>query len=123
MEFFLYNHSANILLQLLPQVLLYEHEGDWSRAVGSYDLLLRNMRSMTEVSLNDRDVKGPTTGYMVSPENSEKEWDYNKGLMKSLQRTGCDHVLKMYCKGLALEKDSLDQDIEFQELQVLAFYM
>ncbi|MCO5564113.1 hypothetical protein L7F22_017769 [Adiantum nelumboides] len=103
--------------KLSSQIRLFEHEGNWSRAVGSYDLLLRKInvrKGQKEVVDETRPIR---RGLDDFSSNQSLEWSYNKGLMRSLQRTGSEHVLKMYCEGLALEKESLEQDIEFQELQ------
>ncbi|KAH7439431.1 hypothetical protein KP509_04G060500 [Ceratopteris richardii] len=103
--------------KLISQIKLHEHEGNWSRALEGYDLLLRNMDNVrgqknvsVEVELNEKRQR-------VQSETGYSEWNYNKGLMRSLQRTGCDHILKVYCGGLCSEKGRLEKDIEFQEVQ------
>ncbi|KAL6209452.1 hypothetical protein ACLB2K_020394 [Fragaria x ananassa] len=40
-----------------------------------------------------------------------------KGLIRSLQQTGCMHVLDFYCQGLTSRKGQPYQDLEFTELQ------
>lgn len=110
--------------KLIPQLLKYEHEGNWSGAVESYDLLLRSKELSTPstrlISSEQKSMLklgGMDMTTVNEAEHFSSDWKYNKGLMKSLQQIGCEHVLKMYCKGLAAEKGSLERNPEFQELQ------
>jgi len=41
-----------------------------------------------------------------------------KGLIRSLQQTGCMHVLDLYCRGLTSREGCFQYDPEFIELQV-----
>jgi len=51
-------------------------------------------------------------------EDKMLNWKMHKGLMRSLQKTGCSHVLDVYCEGLTHQKGSLQQDAEFIDIQV-----
>lgn len=51
-------------------------------------------------------------------EDKMMNWKMHKGLMRSLQKTGCSHVLDVYCEGLTRQKGSLQQDAEFIDIQV-----
>jgi ataxia telangiectasia mutated family protein len=52
------------------------------------------------------------------PEDKMVNCKMHKGLMRSLQKTGCSHVLDVYCEGLTHQKGSLQQDAEFIDIQV-----
>lgn len=107
--------------KLVSQILTYEHEGNWSKALENYDLALR-------ATVTDR-TAGPSSnnslmhsqtgsiGHNLPFKNDFSDWKYYKGLMKSLQQTGCSHVLDLYSQGLASQKGFLQQDLEFIELQ------
>ena len=103
--------------QLMPQVLIYEHEGNWSKAVEGYDLLLRNKDFMSSAKMKST----ASNTFLIEEMEavaSPNQFEYNKSLMRSLQQTGCDHILKMYCTGLSMERETLERNAEFQELQV-----
>lgn len=51
-------------------------------------------------------------------EDKMLNWKMHKGLMRSLQKTGCSHVLDVYCEGLTHQKGCLQQDAEFIDIQV-----
>ncbi|KAK9943183.1 hypothetical protein M0R45_008801 [Rubus argutus] len=69
--------------KLTSQIITFEHEGNWSKALEYYDL-------------------------------QRKPY---KGLIRSLQQTGCMHVLDFYCQGLTSRKGQFHHDLEFTELQ------
>lgn len=94
-------------LQLLSQLLVHENEGNWSKAVEGYDLLLRSSKAGSV---------GAATG-------ESREWKYYKGLMRSLQQMGCSHVLGMYYLGLGQQKPAFLDHSEFKELQVSALWI
>lgn len=58
------------------------------------------------------------TMHLSLPENDVKERKPYKGLIRSLQKIGCMHVLDMYCQGLTSRKGQFQHDLEFTELQV-----
>ncbi|KAH9331583.1 hypothetical protein KI387_003691, partial [Taxus chinensis] len=108
--------------QKLPsQILTYEHEGNWSKALENYDLVLRTTgRDHTAQELSKDSLKPVRSGYTGQElpfRNEFSNWNYHKGLIKSLQQTGCSHVLDLYCQGLAAKESVLQQDLEFVELQ------
>jgi hypothetical protein len=51
-------------------------------------------------------------------EDKMLNWRMHKGLMRSLQKTGCSHVLDIYCEGLIHQTGCLQQDAEFVDIQV-----
>ena len=60
-------------------------------------------------------MTGPSA---IRAEDKMLNWKMHKGLMRSLQKTGCSHVLDVYCEGLTHQKGSLQQDAEFIDIQV-----
>ena len=68
--------------------------------------------------------RGNLTGSLMTgpsafrAEDKMLNWKMHKGLMRSLQKTGCSHVLDVYCEGLTHQKGSLQQDAEFIDIQV-----
>lgn len=107
--------------KLVSQILTYEHEGNWSKALEKYDLALRaTERDLTAGLSSNNSQRHSLYGNIChnSPFKDEfSDWKYYKGLMKSLQQTGCSHVLDLYSQGLASQKGFLQQDLEFIELQ------
>ncbi|GLJ18554.1 hypothetical protein SUGI_0330040 [Cryptomeria japonica] len=107
--------------KLASQILTYEHEGNWSKAFENYDLVLRTTgKDLTAGKLSGSSLKharSGCTGQTLTFGNEFSDWNYHKGLIKSLQQTGCSHVLDLYCQGLAAKEDFLQQDLEFIELQ------
>eukprot|EP01018_Ginkgo_biloba_P024682 Gb_40159 [translate_table: standard] len=99
--------------KLVSQILTYEHEGNWSKALENYDLVLRTSANMDSA----KDAPCGKTAPDSHLKDQLSDWKYHKGLMKSLQQTGCNHVLDLYCQGLAAQKGHLQQDAEFVELQ------
>lgn len=63
------------------QLLTYEHEGNWSKAVESYDLLLRSKSSF-------QNSKPETTAAASVYSSLQQDRQYQKGLMKSLRQMG-----------------------------------
>lgn len=51
-------------------------------------------------------------------EDASGHWKPYKGVIRSLQKTGCAHVLDLYCQGLTFRDDHVQHDLEFMELQV-----
>lgn len=107
-----------LLLQLTSQLITYEHEGNWSKALESYDLLVRS----TAMLQTDSFAGKSSTTYFPSSHGQEdnmSNWKCYKGLMRSLQKTGCIHLLDTYSHGLNSQFGCLQNDSEFMELQVV----
>lgn len=101
---------------------MHEHEGNWSKALENYDLLVRTARveemdgfSGSFSKDNSQCVHLPSFSKL---ENDAWNWKSYKGLMRSLQQTGCTHVLDLYCQGFITQKGLLQNDSEFTEVQV-----
>ncbi|KAH7658740.1 Non-specific serine/threonine protein kinase protein [Dioscorea alata] len=101
--------------KLASQTVTYEHEGNWSKALECYDLLVRT------AGLGDTDSissEGTSDAYhMSSGDRKMGHWKPYKGLMRSLNKIGCSHVLDFYCQGLLSQKVQFQHDLEFTELQ------
>lgn len=106
-----------VLKQIASQLIRYEHEGDWSSALEYYDLLVRSMPKEHLGTLTGSVLTGPST-VSSRAEDTMLNWKMHKGLMRSLQKTGCSHVLDVYCEGLSHQKGCLQQDAEFIDIQV-----
>lgn len=91
------------------QLLTYEHEGNWSKAVESYDLLLRSKSSF-------QNSKPETTAPASVYSSLQQDRQYQKGLMKSLRQMGCTHVVDLCYQSLS-HQGNLEKDPEFKELQ------
>lgn len=103
---------------------MYEHEGNWSKALEYYDLLVRTapleeMDGLSGYFSKDKSqcIHHPS---FLKLENDVCNWKSYKGLMRSLQQTGCTHVLDLYCQGLITQKGLLQNDLEFTEMQVFS---
>ena len=53
-------------------------------------------------------LTGPST-VSSRAEDTTLNWKMHKGLMRSLQKTGCSHVLDVYCEGLTHQKGCLQK--------------
>ncbi|CAN1347706.1 Serine/threonine-protein kinase ATM [Linum perenne] len=106
--------------KLTSQVITFEHEGNWSKALEYYDLQVRsNAMLQPDVDSSMALVKNCQLAGHVSP-SVHDEMSLRKpykGLIRSLQQMGCTHVLDLYCQGLTSRKDQLQHDLEFNELQ------
>ncbi|URE12214.1 FATC domain [Musa troglodytarum] len=97
--------------QLTSQIITFEHEGNWSKALEYYDLLVRSASiGPGKHSVDD------TLSYSQATEGRSC-WKSYKGLMRSLQKTGCTHVLDVYCQGLTISNGCLQHDTEFADMQ------
>ncbi|XP_076932541.1 serine/threonine-protein kinase ATM-like isoform X2 [Bidens hawaiensis] len=107
--------------KLTSQIITFEHEGNWSKALEYYDLQVRSEASI-EMGKSSLEVL-PGNFHPSLPLSSSKSDDEmrqrkpHKGVIKSLQQTGCTHVLDMYSQGLMLRKGRIQDDLEFNELQ------
>ncbi|GMY24943.1 serine/threonine-protein kinase ATM isoform X1 [Fagus crenata] len=107
--------------KLISQIITFEHEGNWSKALEYYDLQVRSDASL-QMHGSSRylslDQTQPTNHPSVS--KLEDEMTHRKpykGLIRSLQQIGCMHVLDLYCQGLTSREGQFQHDLEFTELQ------
>ncbi|XP_068637362.1 serine/threonine-protein kinase ATM isoform X2 [Aristolochia californica] len=105
--------------KLESQVITYEHEGNWNKALESYDLLVRRKERLYGRSDNLFNIQSQGAQGLVSPKDKKGigNWNSYKGLMRSLQQIGCTHILDVYCQGLAAQKGQYLHESEFTELQ------
>lgn len=68
------------------QLKLYEHEGNWDKALTGYDLLCRQHAVPDAQALS-----GQGTGNA-----GQKTGEWQEGLLTSLQQLGCRHVIEAY---------------------------
>lgn len=117
--FFIFYTVSNYVfhdLQLTSQIITFEHEGNWSKALEYYDLQVRSEASIEMGNNSSRDQSLSSSS--SKPEDEMKQRKPHKGLIKSLQQIGCTHMLDMYCQGLMYKKGRFQDDLEFNELQV-----
>lgn len=110
------------LLKLTSQVVTFEHEGNWSKALEYYDLQVRS-DSLLQMDSGSRALSSANTQpeshlSLFALEEGMRQRKPYKGVVRSLQQIGCTHVLDLYCQGLTYRKDHLQNDLEFNELQV-----
>ncbi|CAA7402290.1 unnamed protein product [Spirodela intermedia] len=103
------------------QIITYEHEGNWSKALEHYDLLIRKA-SVGKIGGMSRDYEAVYAQGLnhVSSSREVKEtgvWKLHKGLMRSLQQIGCSHLLDVYFQGLTKQNCYFQHDLDFTELQ------
>ncbi|XP_027337565.1 serine/threonine-protein kinase ATM [Abrus precatorius] len=107
--------------KLTSQIITFEHEGNWGKALEYYDLQVQSGVSIQKDgdsrSLSLKHVgAGNPSSFALEVDETRQSRPY-KGLIRSLQQIGCTHVLDMYCRGLTSSKDKLQHDLEFSELQ------
>ncbi|KAK7350621.1 hypothetical protein VNO77_09440 [Canavalia gladiata] len=106
--------------KLTSQIITFEHEGNWGKALEYYDLQVQSSVSVQKdgrsrsLSLKQTGAANPSFASEVDEMRQSRPY---KGLIRSLQQLGCTHVLDMYCRGLTSNKDQLQHDLEFAELQ------
>lgn len=112
----------DFIWKLTSQAVIFEHEGNWSKALEYYDLQIRSNPLLQMDGGSSTLSAGHTQlGTHLSLSASEEEMRQRKpykGLIRSLQQIGCTHVLDSYCQGLTYRKDQFHYDLEFNELQV-----
>ena len=107
-------------LQVSSQIVTFEHEGNWNKALEYYDLLIRK----APVEKNVVRESGSDNALQLNNELCAREvkeswfWKLHKGLIRSLQQIGCSHILDVYFRGLTNQKCYLVGDMDFIELQV-----
>ncbi|CAM6085267.1 unnamed protein product [Calypogeia fissa] len=107
--------------KVTSQLLRYEHEGNWSKALENYDLLLRTAKPTQFTKMNDM-FSQQTHASVGEQDFSSKgsvlpNWQLHKGLMRTLQQKGCSHILEMYRCGVSQQESGLGLDSEFKEMQ------
>lgn len=115
-----------LLWKLTSQIVTFEHEGNWGKALEYYDLQVRSEGMLTE-----KNHRGFTGGHLQTnsqPSTSSQNDVMRlgkpyKGLIRSLQQIGCTHVLDLYCQGLTSRKELFQHDSEFAELQVCVCFL
>ncbi|KDP31097.1 hypothetical protein JCGZ_11473 [Jatropha curcas] len=107
--------------KLTSQVVTFEHEGNWSKALEYYDLQVRSNAMMQTNGGSGTllaEHNQPAACLVLSASKDEiKQRKPYKGLIRSLQQIGCTHVLDLYCLGLTSRKGQFQHDLEFTELQ------
>ncbi|XP_019058626.1 PREDICTED: serine/threonine-protein kinase ATM isoform X2 [Tarenaya hassleriana] len=103
--------------KLTSQIITYEHEGNWTRALEYYDLQARSENMLPHCGVEVERCQ-PASGawHSIHNEQAVQRKPY-KGLIRSLQQTGCMHVLDLYCQGLTCREGYYQYDPEFIELQ------
>ncbi|XP_051142572.1 serine/threonine-protein kinase ATM isoform X2 [Andrographis paniculata] len=106
--------------KLTSQIVTFEHEGNWSKALEYYDLEVRS-NTMTQVggstcSSIESSQQANHTSFHDADHDVIRKKPY-KGLIRSLQQIGCTHVLDVYCQGLSSQRGQFQHDLEFNELQ------
>ena len=112
----------DLIKQLTSQVVTFEHEGNWSKALEYYDLQVRS-NTFLQMNGGSKSLSAQPTqkSAHLSLSTSKDDMSHRKpykGLIRSLQQIGCTHVLDLYCQGLASQKGRVQHDLEFKELQV-----
>ncbi|PRQ24322.1 putative non-specific serine/threonine protein kinase [Rosa chinensis] len=106
--------------KLTSQIITFEHEGDWSKALEYYDLQVRSA-ALVPMDFGSRSLSleqtQPDNFSNSTPDDPMRQRKPYKGLIRSLQQTGCMHVLDFYCQGLTSRKGQFHHDLEFTELQ------
>ena len=108
--------------KLTSQIITFEHEGNWSKALEYYDLQVRS-EPVAGMDGSSRNLSPEHSQLTVHPSFSKSEdvirqREPYKGLIRSLQKIGCTHVLDLYCQGLTSRNGQFQHDLEFTELQV-----
>nr|XP_027123123.1 serine/threonine-protein kinase ATM isoform X2 [Coffea arabica] len=107
--------------KLTSQITMFEHEGNWTKALEHYDLLvqsgLKEPISGHPKSLSSDESQPVVPALLSKSKDQIMQKRPFKGLIRSLQQIGCTHVLDVYCQGLASLKGQLQHDLEFTELQ------
>ncbi|KAK3004627.1 hypothetical protein RJ639_019504 [Escallonia herrerae] len=107
--------------KLSSQIVTFEHEGNWGKALEYFDLQARSEAEMHMGSCSKK-ISPENSQQVVhlpfcTPEEELRQRKPYKGLIRSLQQIGCTHVLDLYCQGLSSRKGRFQHDSEFVELQ------
>lgn len=106
-------------MKLTSQILTFEHEGNWSKALKYYDLQVRleTLENYQKYS-TDESSRAASCASLSETDLAVKLRNPYKGVIRSLQQIGCSHILDLYCQGLASCRGEFQHDLEFVELQV-----
>ncbi|PIN15510.1 Non-specific serine/threonine protein kinase [Handroanthus impetiginosus] len=106
--------------KLTSQIITFEHEGSWSKALEYYDLQVRSGLIVqiggSTISNAENSEWAEHASFSETKHGIKQKKPY-KGLIRSLQQIGCTHVLDVYCQGLTSQRGRFQHDIEFMELQ------
>ncbi|CAO2819072.1 unnamed protein product [Amaranthus hypochondriacus] len=104
--------------KLTSQILTFEHEGNWSKALEYYDLQVRIETLEGSQKYSSHESSQETSCMSISEmELGVKQRKPYKGVTRSLQQIGCAHILDLYCQGLASRRQEFQHDQEFVEQQ------
>ena len=107
---------------MTSQIITFEHEGNWSKALEYYDLQVRSevVDRMDGCSINLSSEHSQLTVHpsFTKSEDAIRQREPYKGLIRSFQKIGCTHVLDLYCQELTSRNGQFQHDLEFTELQV-----
>ncbi|KAK4394662.1 Serine/threonine-protein kinase ATM, partial [Sesamum angolense] len=106
--------------KLTSQIITFEHEGNWGKALEYYDLQVRSepiVRISGSTSSSSENTQQAEHAYFSKTEHDQIQKKPYKGLIRSLQQIGCTHVLDAYCQGLTSQRGRFQHDLEFTELQ------
>ncbi|KAL2525476.1 Non-specific serine/threonine protein kinase [Abeliophyllum distichum] len=109
--------------ELTSQIITFEHDGNWSKALEFYDLQVRSEPMLHTSGSTNFSIENSQGAAHASLSRIEDEMMHKKpykGLIRSLQQIGSSHVLDVYCQGLTSQKGQFQRDLEFTELQTLA---
>lgn len=110
-------------MKLTSQILTFEHEGNWSKALEYYDLQVRIETLEGSQKYSSHESSQETSCMSISEmELGVKQRKPYKGVTRSLQQIGCAHILDLYCQGLASRRQEFQHDQEFVEQQVALSY-
>ncbi|KAJ1684822.1 hypothetical protein LUZ63_016212 [Rhynchospora breviuscula] len=102
--------------KMTSQIVRFEHEGNWSKSLEYYDLLVRSAPA-GDIAISPERMCKDGNSYTSLSGMNKPNLDLYKGLLRSLQKTGCTHMLDMYCQGLTSQKEFLHNDPEFVDIQ------
>ncbi|KAM7277000.1 hypothetical protein ACFE04_018866 [Oxalis oulophora] len=106
---------------LTSQIITFEHEGNWSKALEYYDLQVQTsatkQKDCSSSTLSSQHSQPANSFSFCMPDTQMRYRKPYKGIIRSLQQIGCTHVLNLYCQGLASWKGEFQHDPEFSELQ------
>lgn len=112
---------SSLNFQVTSQIITFEHEGNWSKALEYYDLQIRSVPTLhisgSPYSSKERSRQAEHAFFSKIKNDVMHKKPY-KGLIRSLQKVGCSHLLDVYCQGLTSQRGRFQHDLEFIELQV-----
>ncbi|XP_047965261.1 serine/threonine-protein kinase ATM [Salvia hispanica] len=106
--------------KVASQIVTFEHEGNWSKALEYYDLQIRSVPTLrisgSAYSSEENSRLADHASFSKIKNDFTQKKPY-KGLIRSLQKNGCSHLLDVYCQGLTSQRGRFQHDLEFIELQ------